>query len=254
MANVEMQNKMEFVPTESTKIMSDNELYALVKEYFGAITPNPCRVRIQTTKNGKFVLEVKFAYIPNTTAPEGKVMFVKDIAQSSASNAKDKVSMLIQNMNGGQQAAKKYDLTDDAKQILEPFLSDKNYKKVVSNMGFAINECPVFIQKLIDGKTVVTPNWNIAAESIVERTSPLQNVYNGYVIVQIDVGKFFKHIYGSKSKDGDRICWDAIYGISATAKVFGLTSEFFVQVIRFNMDEMEAMTNRISSPSGDGFY
>ena len=249
--SVNVESKMEFRPTESTKIMTDNELYGLVKEYFAAVTPNPCRVRIQTTRNGKFVLEVKFAYVPGK-APEGKVMFVKDITLSDG-DSKNKLSMMIQNMNGGQ-ASKKYDLTNEAKSILEPFLSDKNYKRVMSNMGFSINEYPVFMQKLVDGKTVITPNWNVASESVIEQTSPLQNIYNGCVIVQIDVAKFFKHIYGDKSADGDRICWDAIYGISASAKVFGLTSEFFVQVIRFNMDEMESMTNRFSNPSSDGFY
>ena len=45
--SVNVESKMEFRPTESTKIMTDNELYGLVKEYFAAVTPNPCRVRIQ---------------------------------------------------------------------------------------------------------------------------------------------------------------------------------------------------------------
>ena len=229
--------KSEFVGNVTSTLVTSTKLARMIAKLFGSITPCINGVKIAPQPNARLTASVAFRYVEDRDVPNGKVAFVKSMSKEKAAIS------IVESINGRADSMRNYDLTDEAKSVLEDLIPTH-----------LENGTSVFNMVRRDGKEVREVNWNLISVDSVYEVDPFRRTANGIVYVTLDLRRILAMIYGETNADDDRLVYDA----AAIRPLSGnnvAVSPWLIQISQFNASEIRAIaeeTNVIVS-NNDGY-
>jgi hypothetical protein len=178
--------KIGIEPTEmegtfKSKLITSSKLCSMINKVMRMVTPDFEGSRIQIS-GSNVIAELFFAENPHAIVKDGQFKAIERF-DGLYSKARDAAS-LIERYNKRKTTSRQYELTRDGKEALSEFVPNQ----------FVVNR----------EKHIV--DWSRVVSEDTEQMYGGQNKI--YVIVQFDLHKFLRKVYGEKAADGSRYIYE----------------------------------------------
>lgn len=214
--------KSDFVGNVTSKLITSSKLSRMIAKVFGAITPCINGVKIGIQPNGQLSTSVAFRFVEERDILDGKVAFVKSMSKEKAALS------IVESINGRADSMRNYDLTDEAKSVLQ--------RLIPTHLD---NNVSVFRNVRKDGKEVYEPIWNLVSSDSTYEVDPFRGIFNGVVYVTLDLRRMLTLIFGKDNDEGDHFVYDAM----AIRPLQGnqMMASWLIQISQFNASEIKAI-------------